>query len=211
VCRDIDPYKLSPSQPDNDKGIEQVKSDGGHNEQIHRCNLRPVIADKSTPTLTRRTTLPGHVLADGRLRDCKSKLEKLAMNPWRTPERVLKAHLPDQCPQFLADRRPTSRGPRLSAPIATKPSTVPPHQCLRPNYQHGLTDRREPAIKLNEEQAVAVLELDATTHLPLQQNQLLPERSIFRSKSALGLEERSQQIEGQEDQRNHHCQRAVIS
>ena len=72
VGRDIDPHKVSPCQPNNDKGIEQLKSDGGNNEQIHRGNLRRVIADKGTPTLTGRATLPGHVLADGRLRDCKS-------------------------------------------------------------------------------------------------------------------------------------------
>ena len=32
VRRDIDPHKVSPRQPNNDKGIEQLKSDGGHNE-----------------------------------------------------------------------------------------------------------------------------------------------------------------------------------
>jgi hypothetical protein len=65
---------------------------------------------------------------------------------------------------------------------------VPPDQCLRPNNQHGLADRGEPAIELDEEQSITVIELYATAHLSLQHNQLLPERSIFRFKSALGLE-----------------------
>ena len=52
-----------------------------------------------------------------------------------------------------------------------------PYHSLRLNYQHGLEDRGEPTIELNEE--LAVLELDTTTHLPMPHNQLLPERSIF--------------------------------
>ena len=52
VGRDIDPDKVSSGEPDHDKGIEQVKSDGWHNEQIHSGNLRSVIAYKGAPTLT---------------------------------------------------------------------------------------------------------------------------------------------------------------
>jgi hypothetical protein len=42
---------------------------------------------------------------------------------------------------------------------------------------------------LDEEQPIAIRELDATAHLALQHGQLLPERAILRLKSALGLEE----------------------
>jgi hypothetical protein len=59
--RHIDPDKFSPCQPDHDEGIEQVKSDGWYNEQVHGGNLRRVIAYKGTPTLTGRLTLPRHV------------------------------------------------------------------------------------------------------------------------------------------------------
>jgi hypothetical protein len=67
VGRHIDPDKLSPRQPDHDKSIEQVKSDGWHDEQIHGGNLWRVIADKGAPTLTGRVTLPGHIFGYGRL------------------------------------------------------------------------------------------------------------------------------------------------
>jgi hypothetical protein len=82
---------------------------------------------------------------------------------------------------------------------------------VRSNNQHGLADRGEPAIEPDEEQAIAVVELDATAHLSLQHDQLLPERSIFRFKSTLGPEERSQQIEDQGNPGDHHRQRAAIS
>jgi hypothetical protein len=51
---------------------------------------------------------------------------------------------------------------------------------------------------------------DYSTHLALQPNQLLPERRIFRFKSAVGLDESCQQVEGQEDQRDHPRKRDVI-
>ena len=71
---------------------------------------------------------------------------------------------------------------------------------------NGLEDRRAPTIKLDEEQAIAVRELDPTTHLALQYNQLLPQRGILCCKSALGLEQRDDQVQGEEYQRDH-CSR----
>jgi hypothetical protein len=121
-----------------------------------------------------------------------------------------KTHSPDQRSQLLTDRRPASQRARLPAPVAAKPGTVPPHQRLGPDNQHCLEDRREPAIELDEEQAVGVTEPDSTAHLALQHNQLLPERGIFGFKSALGLDDCRQQVEGQEDQRDHPRKRDVI-
>jgi hypothetical protein len=57
---------------------------------------------------------------------------------------------------------------------------------------------------------LAVAEPDATAHLALQHNQLLPERGIFGFKSALGLDECRQQVEGRKNQRNHSRKRDVI-
>jgi hypothetical protein len=48
---------------------------------------------------------------------------------------------------------------------------------------------------LDEEQAIAVRELDATVYLALQHGQLMPERGVLRFKSARRLERRGQQPE----------------
>jgi hypothetical protein len=45
---------------------------------------------------------------------------------------------------------------------------MPAHQGLWPDDHHGLEDRRTPTIQLDEEQAIAVPELDATADLALQ-------------------------------------------
>jgi hypothetical protein len=65
----------------------------------------------------------------------------------------------------------------------------------------------ETNIQLNEEQAIAVRELDPTVYLPLKDDQLLPKRGILRFKSAPGLEERGTQVQEQEDQRGHRARR----
>jgi hypothetical protein len=54
---------------------------------------------------------------------------------------------------------------------------MPAHNGLWPDNRDGLEDRRKPAIQLDEEQAIAVRELDPTAHLALQHNQLLPQRA----------------------------------
>jgi hypothetical protein len=47
---------------------------------------------------------------------------------------------------------------------------------------------------------------DATTHFSLQDNRFLPERGIFGFKSALGLDECRQQVEGKDGQHHHYHQ-----
>ena len=84
---------------------------------------------------------------------------------------------------------------------------MPAHKGLWPHDHHGLEDRRTPTIKLDEEQTIAIRELNATAHLALQYNQLLPQRGILCFKSALGLEERGNQVQVEKYQRDHRGRR----
>jgi hypothetical protein len=84
---------------------------------------------------------------------------------------------------------------------------MPAHQGLWPDDHHGLEDRRAPTIKLDEEQAIAVRELDPTVHLALQYDQLLPQRGILCFKSALELEERGNQVQVEKYERDHRGRR----
>jgi len=65
VSCDIDPDKLSPSQPDNHQNIELDKADGRNHEQIHRGDVRRMVTQEGTPALTGGTPVLGHVLGDG--------------------------------------------------------------------------------------------------------------------------------------------------
>src|SRR5262249_27575234 len=129
------------------------KADGRNHEQIHGCDVWGMIAQKRGPPLRGRAPSPGHVLGDGRLSHRKAELEQLTMYARRTPKRILCAHPSDQCPQIGIDLWPTSKIARFPPPIAAKTGAMPAHEGLGPDDRDGLEDRREPTIKLNEEQA----------------------------------------------------------
>jgi hypothetical protein len=77
---------------------------------------------------------------------------------------------------------------------------VPPDQCLRPNNQHGLEDRGEPAIELDEEQPIAVIEPHTTTHLAPQHNQLLRSAAFSASSRLLDLKNAASRLRTREIQ-----------
>jgi hypothetical protein len=129
------------------------------------------------------------------------------MNAWRAPKTVLNAHAPDQCPQICWDLRTASHGARFPAPVTAKTGTMPAHKGLRPDDCHGLEHRRKPTIQQDKEQAIAVRELDTTAHLALQHRQLMPQRGILCFKSALGLEQRANQVQEENYQRDHRGRR----
>ena len=87
---------------------------------------------------------------------------------------------------------------------------MPSHQRLGPDGRHRLHDRWKPPIQLQEEQAIAVRELDPTAHLALKHNQLTSERGILSLKPADRPERQNQQPQKEEEQRGHRGRRYVI-
>jgi hypothetical protein len=80
---------------------------------------------------------------------------------------------------------------------------MPAHKGLWPDDHHSLEDRLAPTIKLDEEQAIAVGELDPTARLPPQHHQLTSERRVLCLKSALQLEQRGEQGQEEAEQRDY--------
>jgi hypothetical protein len=107
------------------------------------------------------------------LRDAKPKLEQFAVDTRRTPELVLRAHLPDQRAQFYLDLWAPSPRARFPAPITAKAGPMPTHERFRLDNRHDLQDRGKPAIHLNEEPAIVVGKLGSTPHLAPQNDQLM--------------------------------------
>jgi hypothetical protein len=139
------------------------------------------------PSLAGRPPSFDHVLGDARLRQFKPELEQFAMDAWRSPERVLDAHSPDQRAQFSIDLRSPSPWARLPTPVAAKAGSMPMHERLGPDDREDLQDRWKPAIQLDEEPAIMVREPDATMQPAPQDNQLMSERRILCFKSQLRL------------------------
>jgi hypothetical protein len=77
-----------------------------------------LIAKKSPPRWSRPSASRGHIARHGSLGDAEIEHRKLAMDPRRTPEKVLTGHLYDQVADFLGN-------PRASAAPATT-CAIPP-------------------------------------------------------------------------------------
>src|SRR5262249_26554982 len=52
ICSYVDPDEVSPVQPNDDEGVEQVEANGRDNEQIHSSDVRRVVAQEGAPSLT---------------------------------------------------------------------------------------------------------------------------------------------------------------
>ena len=85
------------------------------------------------------------------------------------------------------------QGSGFPTPVPAEAGTMPTHEGLGPNDRNRLQDRRKPSIQLDEEQPIAICEFEATSDLPPQHSQLMPEHCVLRLKSALRLERRGEQ------------------
>jgi hypothetical protein len=84
---------------------------------------------------------------------------------------------------------------------------MPTQKGLRSDDCDGIENRWKPSVQLDEEQAVSVAEVNTTTHLLPQYDQLMSQRHILRLKSALRLEWRDQEDQEEAEQRDHRRRR----
>src|SRR5258706_4887303 len=162
-----------------------------------------MVTQEGAPSLRGRPGSLDHVLRDARLSDLKAEFEQLAMDTGGAPQWIFRAHPPNQCAQVRVDLRSTSKGAGFPPPISPEAGPVPAHKGLRLDDRDGLEDRWKPSIQHDQEQAIPIRELDATTHPPLQHNQLMSECRILCLKSALRLERRGEHGQEEPEQRDH--------
>src|SRR3974390_2778618 len=146
ICRDVDPDEVSAVEPDNDEGVQQVKTEGWNNEQVYGGSVWSMITQEGPPSLAGWPPSLDHVLGDARLRDLKPQLEQLAVDAWRAPKRVLDTHPPDQRAQPHLAWRPPAPSMRFPTPIAAKSGPVPTHKRLGLDDCENLQNCWKPAI-----------------------------------------------------------------
>ena len=144
-----------------------------------------------------------HILRDAGLTDLEAELEQLAMNARRSPQGIFCAHPPDQRAQIRIDLRSASKRAGFPPPVPTEAGSMPTYESLGTDDRDGLENRWKPSIQHDQEQAIPIRELDATTHPPLQHNRLMSECRILCLKSALRLEQRGEQGQEEAEQRHH--------
>src|SRR5947209_11069708 len=117
--------------------------------QVHGGNVRCVVTHEGAPPLGRRSTSLDHVLRDAGLSDLKAKLEQLAMDARRSPQRIFRAHPPDQRAQIRVDLRSTSKGAGFPTPVPTEAGAMPADEGLRSDDRDGPEHRWKPSIQLD--------------------------------------------------------------
>src|SRR6476646_6659764 len=80
---------------------------------------------------------------------------------------------------------------------------MPPNQRLGPNDVNDLENGREPAIQLDEEKAVAIGQPNPAPVLPLQHDQLLPQRRDLSLEPRLRSERRDQDGPNEPEEPDH--------
>jgi hypothetical protein len=121
------------------------------------------------------------------LSDTKPKLEQFAVNGWRTPKLVLRADLPDQCPQFYFDSRAPSPASSISNAKSDESRPDANVPAFRPDDRNDLQDQRKPSIHLDQEPAIVVREMSAALRLASQDHQLMSERGVLSLKLIFDL------------------------
>ncbi len=69
-----------------------------NHEEIDRSRTIHVIAEECLPTLIGIPGSAGHVLGHGGLTDLEAELQEFSVDARCAPQRIVRAHLPDQLP-----------------------------------------------------------------------------------------------------------------
>src|SRR6516164_6331110 len=118
--------------------VQYLKANCRHCEEVHRDQRLEVILQEGPPGLRRWLAASRHILANTGLADVDAELKPFAVDPRRAPKRILAAHLANQFPYFMGDRR-SSRlaAAHLPGPDQPKPFAVPGNHRLRFHHDQG--------------------------------------------------------------------------
>ena len=168
---------------------EHPKRERRDHEEVDRDELADVIRQKRTPGLGRRGPTTHHVVPDRGFGDRDTEFQQLAVDARGAPSRVGVAHLADEHLNGARDAWPTgSARPTLPAPIAPKPSSMPPENGV------GLDDdERSPpsgpqVTEPRPEQPVNGPQPRAPAGLSLQDRSLMTKRRVLNLERRLALQ-----------------------
>ena len=160
---------------------QRAEGGGGNREEVDRGELGDVIGEKGAPRLRRWVTPTPEVLRHGGLRHLDSELLQLAVDAWRSPERVRLAHLANQRPEVRCKRRPTdAAGSRRPAPIGSERAPMPTDDSSGRHDLYGAPPVRPDAREQHPDQPI-----DRTKAWPfrsgaLEHGELMTECENFR-------------------------------
>src|ERR1700694_795676 len=160
---DAKPQNMSPAAPQTQQAIERPERDCRHHEQVHRGNPISMVTKERPPSLRGWNPPPHHIFGHAVLADMDAKIEKLAMDPRCSPQRIGAAHLADKLAYFDHHGRSSAALLRFPSPIRSKSRTVPTDYGLRSDDCKG-------AIHFGKQSA------DASQYQPVNRNKSKPLR-----------------------------------
>jgi len=125
VCGHVEMNHFPPCVRKDDQHEEHLEPDRGDGEEIERDELRQVILQEGPPGGRGRLSRADAILLDRGFRHRNPELPQFAENPRGPPLRISRGDLPDQCPDFLADRWSARVPPAEAGPVVPKTLTLP--------------------------------------------------------------------------------------
>src|SRR5215813_6975845 len=126
MSRDVEVDNASSIMRENDKHEKNFKPCSMDGEEVDRSQLRYVIVEERSPRLRWRLRTADHVFGDRGLGDLNSKFEQFAVDPRRTPKRILTAHCSNQIASFLWNLGTSG------SPVTYFPGPIPPESLTMP-------------------------------------------------------------------------------
>jgi hypothetical protein len=162
-----------------------------------------MVVQKREPTLgwlrtSRRSFDPA---GDRSLSNIKTQHEELAVDPRRSPGRVLSDHPEDQIPNLLGNSPPPCwlSDPGDQTPVETKACPMPSNHCLRLNYNQSFFPAGPELMGNYSEQFVEAAQ-NRSRVATLQYSQLLSEREVLQDKMPTATKKADEYYEPQQKQ-----------
>ena len=121
-----------------------------------------------------------HTFGDRGLTHIDAELEEFAVDPGRAPQRVGKAHIPDQLADSKWDLRSAYPRARLPSPEQAKPGPVPADNRLWFDDHQGVQNVGRDPIEARKNEAVEIAENNPLWRFSVQHIELVAERHILR-------------------------------
>ncbi len=126
---DVERDDTPPVMPKDNEAVQQLKSNGWHDEEIDGRDVLNVILKECTPGLGGRSSMSEHVLRHRRLVHRVAEQRQLRLNPRRSPRGVLPRHAPDQATDLCVDPWTPGLAARLPPPAEVERAL----RAFRPN------------------------------------------------------------------------------
>jgi hypothetical protein len=181
ISRHIEVQDLTPVVADDEKAVQNTKSERWDGEKVHRSNGLAMVSEERQPSLHRVWISRGSPdpSRDTPFREVETQLEQFAVNARRSPGWILSNHTEDQGANLFADTLPSyladSGDPR---PIQPKSRSMPVHDSSRSDQDERLHPPRPAHSQRNPEQFVQGSQSTARS-LRVQCQQLPTESQVF--------------------------------